>query len=165
MTRRANPVERTDHRRWRDGPYEISTERSRLDIALIHGFLSREFWDSAGIPRDLVERSIEHSLCFGVYDGERQVGFARVVTDRATFAFVSDDFIVESHRGRGLGRWLMQCVLAHPDVQGLRRIMLVTHDPRLYLKAGFTPLKEPEAYMEILDLNADALTPATGERK
>lgn len=164
MTERPEQIgRRSDVREWRDGPYEISTERSRLDIDLIHGFLFREFWDSAGIPRDVVERSIEHSLCFGVYEGERQVGFARVVTDRATFAFVSDDFIVESHRGRGLGRWLMQCILAHPDLQGLRRIMLVTHDPRLYLKAGFTALKEPEKYMEMLEPDAYAPTPAPSE--
>lgn len=155
MTSRADQIVRS-HVQWREGPYEIDTERSRLDIELIYGFLSREFWDSAGISRDLVERSIEHSLCFGVYEGERQVGFARVVTDRATFAFVSDDFIVESHRGRGLGRWLMQCILAHPDMQGLRRIMLVTHDPRLYLKAGFTGLKDPETYMELVAPDASA---------
>ncbi len=149
MTARPEPVERSEVREWRQGSCETSTDRSRLDVELIHRFLSREFWDSAGIARDLVERSIEHSLCFGVYEGERQVGFARVVTDRATFAFVSDDFIVESHRGRGLARWLMQCILAHPDLRGLRRIMLVTHDPRRHLKAGFTPLKEPNTYMEI----------------
>jgi GNAT superfamily N-acetyltransferase len=150
VTDRPDPVERSDVREWRDGAYAISTDPSRLDVELIHRFLSREFWDTAGIPRARVERSIAHSLCFGVYEGERQVGFARVVTDRATFAFVSDDFIVESHRRRGLARWLMQCILAHPDLQGLRRIMLVTHDPRLYLKSGFSPLKEPGTYMEIM---------------
>lgn len=156
-TSRLDPTGRSDdHREWRDGPYEISTDRSRLDVELIHRFLSLDFWDTAGIPRDRVERSIQHSLCFGVFEGERQVGFARVVTDRATFAFVSDDFIVESHRGRGLARWLMQCILGHPDLQGLRRIMLVTHDQRLYLKSGFTPLKEPATYMEILDPDAYA---------
>lgn len=140
-----------DVREWRNGPYTISTDRGRLDVKLIHGFLSREFWDSEGIPPDVVQRSIDHSLCFGVYEGERQVGFARVVTDRATFAFVSDDFVVQSHRGRGLATWLMQCILGHPDLQRLRRILLVTHDPRLYLKSGFTPLEAPESYMEIHD--------------
>lgn len=138
-----------DVREWRNGPYTISTDRDRLDVALIHRFLSLEFWDSAGIPRDVLERSIEHSLCFGVYEGERQVGFARAITDRATFAFISDDFIVESHRGRGLATWLMQCILGHPELQRLRRIMLVTHDPRLYRKSGFTPLGAPETYMEL----------------
>jgi GNAT superfamily N-acetyltransferase len=163
VTEQPNEAGPSNVREWRDGPYEISTDRSRLDLELIHGFLSREFWDSEGIPRDAVERSIENSLCFGVYERERQVGFARVVTDRATFAFVSDDFVVESHRGRGLATWLMQCILAHPDLQGLRRIMLVTHDPRLYLKTGFTALKEPEAYMEILDPNAYAAASREGE--
>lgn len=139
---------------WHRGSYCISTDRARLDVGLIHGFLSREFWDSEGVPRDVVQRAIEHSLCFGVYDGERQVGFARVVTDRATFAFVSDDFVVQSHRGRGLATWLMQSILAHPDLQRLRRILLVTRDPRLYLKSGFTPLVAPETYMEIHDPEA-----------
>jgi GNAT superfamily N-acetyltransferase len=146
----------TDVREWRKGPFEISTDRSRLDLELIHGFLARDLWDTAGIPREVMERSIAHSLCFGVYEGERQVGFARVVTDRATFAFVSDDFVVESHRGRGLATWLMETILAYPALRGLRRIVLVTHDPRLYLKAGFTPLQAPETYMERLDPEAYA---------
>jgi GNAT superfamily N-acetyltransferase len=163
VTKRPNEVGPSNVREWRDGPYEISTDHSRLDRELIHGFLSREFWDSEGIPRDVVERSIEHSLCFGVYEGERQVGFARVITDRSTFAFISDDFVVESHRGRGLASWLMQCVLAHPDLRGLRRIMLVTHDQRLYLKAGFTALNEPESYMEILDPYAYSRAPRVVE--
>lgn len=153
-----------DLQAWRDGPYEITTQRSRLDVDLIHRFLSRDFWDSAGIPREVVERAIGNSLCFGVFEGERQVGFARVVTDRATFAFVADDFIVESHRGRGLARWLMRCILAHPELQGLRRIMLVTHDQRLYLKAGFAPLKEPETYMEIVDPAPYAASPGPATR-
>ena len=138
-----------DVQEWQNGPYTISTARARLDVDLIHGFLTRDFWDSQGIPRDVVDRSIEHSLCFGVYEGEQQVGFARAVTDRATFAFISDDFVVASHRGRGLATWLMQCILAHPDLQGLRRIMLVTRDPRLYAKSGFTPLEKPGEYMEL----------------
>lgn len=139
---------------WRNGPYTISTDRARLDLELIHRFLSHDLWDSEGIPFDVFARSIEHSLCLGVYDGERQVGFARVITDRATFAFISDDFIVESHRGRGLATWLMQCILAHPDLQRLRRIMLVTHDQRLYRKSGFAPLKAPDTFMEIYDPDA-----------
>lgn len=143
-------------REWRRGALTVSTDRARLDVPLIHRFLSREFWDTEGMPRDVLERAIEHSLCFGVFDGDVQVGFARVVTDRATFAFVCDDFVVESHRGRGLATWLMQCILSHPDVRGLHRTMLVTHDTRLYRKAGFTPLNEPETYMEILDREAYA---------
>ncbi len=140
---------RPEVREFHNGPYLISTDRARLNLDLIHQFLAREFWDTEGIPREMVQRSIENSMCFGIYDGEQQVGFARVITDRATFAFIADDFVVESHRGRGLGKWLMQCILGHPDLQGLRRILLVTRDPRLYLKAGFTPLKQPEEYMEI----------------
>jgi GNAT superfamily N-acetyltransferase len=143
-------------REWHKDQYSISTDGSRLDVDLVHEFLSHQFWDAEGIPRDVHERALEHSLCFGIYEGERQVGFARVVTDRATFAFVSDDFVVESHRGRGLATWLMQCILGHPALQGLHRILLVTRDPRLYRKAGFTALNEPETYMEILDRDSYA---------
>lgn len=133
----------------RRGTYELSTRRDRLDLDLVHRFLSRELWDTLGLSREALERAVERSLCFGVYDGDRQVGFARVVTDGATFAFITDDFIVEEHRGRGLGGWMMRCILAHPDLQGLRRVLLVTHDPRLYLKSGFTPLADPSSYMEL----------------
>src|SRR5688572_32081600 len=99
---------------------EISTDPARLDADAIHAYLSRSYW-AAGIPREVVARSLEHSLCFGVYDGGRQVGFARVITDRATFAYVADVYILESHRGRGLAVRLMEQVMAHPDLQGLRR--------------------------------------------
>jgi GNAT superfamily N-acetyltransferase len=136
---------------YRNGRYVLSTDRARLDVDLVHRFLTSEFWDTEGIPRALVERSIERSLCFGMYDGDEQVGFARVVTDGATFAFVCDDFVVESRRGQGLGKWLMECILSHPDVKRLRRILLVTHDPRLYLKSGFKPLSDPRSYLEIFD--------------
>jgi GNAT superfamily N-acetyltransferase len=144
-----DPSSAADVRAWSRAPYAISTDPSRLDVGLVHRFLTAEFWDTLGVTREVVERSIEHSLCFGIYDGERQVGFARVVTDRATFAFIADDFVVESHRGRGLATWLMQCVLSHPELQGLRRVLLVTRDRRLYLKAGFRPLEEPETYMAL----------------
>lgn len=150
----SNGPSQPDVHEWRNGPYAISTDRARLDVELIHGFLAREFWDTVGITREVLQRAIEHSLCFGVYEEERQVGFARVVTDRATFAFLTDDFVVESHRGRGLARWLLRCVLQHPDLQGLRRRMLVTRDPRLYREAGFGPPREPETHLEILDSSA-----------
>ncbi|ACL65520.1 GCN5-related N-acetyltransferase [Anaeromyxobacter dehalogenans 2CP-1] len=133
----------------RRGGYEISTRRDRLDLDLVHRFLSTEFWDTLGMTREVLERAVERSLCFGVYEGDRQVGFARVVTDGATFAFITDDFILPAHRGQGLGAWMMRCILAQPSLQGLRRVLLVTHDPRLYLKSGFTPLSEPETYMEL----------------
>lgn len=160
MAIRPNAPPSSDIQEWRNGPHLISTDRLRLDVDLIHRFLSTGFRDTEGIPRDVLERSLEHSLCFGVYQGERQVGFARVVTDGATFAFVSDDFIVEGHRGRGLATWLMRCILAHPDLQGLRRILHVTRDRRLHLKAGFTPLRQPERYLEIYDPAAYAAAPA-----
>jgi GNAT superfamily N-acetyltransferase len=128
---------------------EISTDPARLDPDAIHAYLSRSYW-AAGIPREIVARSIAHSLCFGVYDGGRQVGFARVVTDRATYAYLADVYILESHRGRGLGVRLVEQVMAHPDLQGLRRWGLVTQDAHgLYRRFGFEPLAHPERYMEI----------------
>jgi GNAT superfamily N-acetyltransferase len=133
----------------RRGDFAITTDRSALDLNLITDFVMHELVDSAGTTPAVVARSIEHSLCFGIYEGVRQVGFARVVTDRATFAFICDDFVVESHRGRGLGKWLMECILGHPDLRGLRRVLLVTRDPRLYLKSGFRPLRDADTYMEL----------------
>ena len=130
----------------------ISTDPAKLDVASIHAFLSRSFWDSEGIPKEIVQRAIRGSVCFGVYDGQQQIGFARVVTDGATFAYLCDDYILESHRGKGLGKWLMECILSHPDLQGIHRWVVVTRDARLYQKVGFTPLKEPETYLEIVSL-------------
>lgn len=133
----------------RQGEYEISSDRRRLDIDAIHQFLKGTYW-SPGIPRDIVERSIRASLCFGLYQRGQQVGFARVVTDAATFAYVCDVYVLEEHRGRGLARWLMEQVMSHPDLRGLRRIVLVTRDAhRLYEKAGFQRLASPERYMEV----------------
>jgi GNAT superfamily N-acetyltransferase len=136
-----------EHRR---AEFLISTDRSRLDLDLIHGFLTNCYWAKA-IPRDLVARSIEFSLCFGIYDGSgAQVGFARVISDFATFAYLGDVFVLESHRGRGLSKWLMQCVMQHPGLQGLRRWILLTRDAHgLYSQFGFTPLSAPERYMEL----------------
>ena len=108
-----------------------------MDIDVIHGYLSRAYW-SEGIPAKTLERACEHSLCFGLFEGETQIGFVRVVTDRATFAYVCDVFVLESHQGKGLGTWLMQCVMQHPDLQGLRRWHLTTRDAHtLYRKVGF----------------------------
>ncbi|HJY86690.1 MAG TPA: GNAT family N-acetyltransferase [Candidatus Acidoferrales bacterium] len=135
---------------YRKEQFLITNDPARLDVDSIHGFLSKEFWDSEGIARDVVERSIRGSLCFGVYDGQRQIGFARVVTDGATFAYLCDDYILEDYRGKGLGKWLMECILSHPDLQGLHRWVVVTRDIRLYTKVGFTPLKEPETYLEMV---------------
>jgi GNAT superfamily N-acetyltransferase len=134
---------------WKREGFTISTDRSRLDRPAIHEFLSGSYW-AKGIPRSVVDRSIDGALCFGLYDGERQVGFARVITDRATFAYLADVYVLESHRGRGLATWLMEAILAHPDLQGLRRWMLVTHDAHpLYRKVGFTELPHPERIMEM----------------
>ena len=131
--------------------YEISTDPARLDLDVIHGYLREAYW-SPGVPRDVVERSIARSLCFGLYapDGA-QAGFARVVTDGATFAWIADVFVLEPHRGRGLGVWLMETLLAHPELQGLRRTVLATNDAHgLYERFGFEPLPTPERWMALV---------------
>ena len=131
------------------GQYEISTERSRLDVALIHDYLGSSYW-AQGIPREVVERSIQHSLCFGAYLDGRQTGFARVVTDYSTFAYVADVFVVPEHRGRGISKLLLRAILEHPELQGLRRFLLATHDAHgLYAQFGFQPLAHPEHFMTV----------------
>jgi len=133
----------------RDG-YRISTDPGQLDLDVTHGFLTSSYW-ATGISRELVERSIESSIVFGVYAGTAQVGFARVVTDRATFAYLCDVFVLPEHQGRGLGTWLCETVLAHPETQGLRRWVLATLDAHgLYARVGFQPLASPERFMEII---------------
>src|SRR5262245_66873 len=136
---------------WRRDTYLISTDREKLDRSLIHRFLETSYW-ARGIPRELVDRGIENSLCFGLYDGDRQVGFARVITDLSTFAYLADVFVLESARGRKLGVWLIETIMAHPQLQGLRGWMLATADAHgLYRKFGFTGLSRPERIMEIVD--------------
>jgi GNAT superfamily N-acetyltransferase len=131
-------------------PYTISTDRRRIDVDLVTAELGRTYW-AAGMPREVVERAIAGSLCFGIYIGDAQVGFARVITDAATFAYLSDVFVLESHRGQGLGKWLIEVILAHPDLQGLRRFNLATRDAHaLYEQFGFRPLSRPEMHMEIV---------------
>jgi GNAT superfamily N-acetyltransferase len=138
-------------REWRRGEYLVSTDRSLLDLQVIHGYLSTSYW-AAGVPEEVVGQSIENSLNFGVYRGEEQVGFARVVTDRATFAYLADVFVLEAHRGQGLGKWLVEVVLSHPDLQGLRRWMLATRDAHdLYRRYAFTELARPAIFMERRD--------------
>lgn len=128
----------------------ISTDKTRLDLAVIHGFLSRSYW-AAGVPVEIVSRAIEHSLCFGVYADEQQVGFARVISDYATFAYLADVFILEAWRGRGLSKRLMREIMNHPDLQGLRRFALVTKDAHgLYRQFGFTELAHPDRHLEIV---------------
>ena len=133
---------------WRRGEYVVSTDPERLDLDLIHGFLTASYW-AHGIPPEVVRRSIAGALPFGLYHGERQVGFARAVTDGATFAYVADVFVLEEERGHGLATWLMECMVAHPDLRGLRRWMLATRDAAgLYRKVGFVSLGSPERWME-----------------
>jgi GNAT superfamily N-acetyltransferase len=133
------------------GNFTISTAKELLDIQIIQDYLANDAYWAKGIPISIVEKSIENSLCFGVYDQEReQVGFARVISDYATYAYISDVFILEAQRGKGLAKWLMECIMAHPDLQGLRRWNLATRDAHgLYARYGFTPLRFPERWMEI----------------
>jgi GNAT superfamily N-acetyltransferase len=133
------------------GAYEISTDIERLDRALIHRFLHDDSYWARGIPREVMDRAIDNSLCFGLYDdGGRQVGFARAVTDRAAIAYLADVFVLEEHRGSGLGKRLIEAVMAHPDLQGLRRFFLGTADAHaLYERYGFRPPAEPGRMMEI----------------
>lgn len=133
----------------------FSTDRARLDIDLIHVFLSRESYWVPGIHRELVETAIANSLCFGVYEGRRQLGFARVVTDGAGFAYLGDVFVVEAARGRGLGKRLVAFVMEHPQLQRVRRFMLATRDAHaLYARYGFAPLASPDVFMERYDPDA-----------
>jgi GNAT superfamily N-acetyltransferase len=135
---------------WRRDGFLISTDKPRLDLDAIHAFLARSSYWARGVPIDVVRRCIENSLPFGVYDGDgRQVGFGRVITDYATFAYISDVFVLPTHRGRGLARWLVEVMIGHPDLQGLRRWMLATQDAHgLYRGAGFVPVAHPERWME-----------------
>ena len=136
----------------------MSTDPARLSVDAIHGYLVGSYW-AAGIPRATVERSLRLSLNFGVYRGEELVGFARVVTDLATFGYIGDVFVVEAHRGRGLSKWLMECIVDHPDLKDLRRWHLVTRDAHgLYAKFGFT---EPAAgkHMERVRKNPYSVPP------
>jgi GNAT superfamily N-acetyltransferase len=158
------PISESEVTESRRGEFVISTDRARLDLDAIHEFLANCYW-AKGIPREVVSRSIEHSLCFGIYhevgekspvlarpvrSGALQVGFARVISDFATVAYLGDVFVLETYRGRGLSKWMMECIMQHPSLQGLRRWILLTRDAhRLYAKSGFTPLKTPDRYMEL----------------
>ncbi|MFP2957128.1 GNAT family N-acetyltransferase [Myxococcus sp. 1LA] len=145
------PAESIPYEVHRDDGFVVSDDPARIDLDVIHGYLSRSYW-STGIPRETVERAARNSLVFGLYSPEGQVGYARVVTDRATFAYLCDVFVLESYQGRGLGPWMMEALLAHPDLQGLRRFLLATRDAHsLYARYGFEPLKVPARFMEIHD--------------
>jgi GNAT superfamily N-acetyltransferase len=134
--------------------YMVSTDKSKIDTDYVHGFLTHSYW-SPGVPLEVVKKAMEGSLCFGIYDKDiqtlptgRQVGYARMITDKATFGWLADVFIDEDYRDRGLGKWLVEMILAHPDLQGLRRILLATKDAhKLYEQCGFSAINNPERFM------------------
>jgi ribosomal protein S18 acetylase RimI-like enzyme len=133
----------------RDG-FTVSTDPARLDVDAIHAFLTTAYW-CEGIPRETVAKALASSLCFGLYQAQRQIGLARVITDFTTFAYLCDVYVLPEFRGRGLGHWLMEHVMAHPDLQGLRRFSLVTRDAHeLYRAFGFAEVQSPERHMEIV---------------
>lgn len=133
------------------GEATVSTDRARIDVDLVHRVLSSTYW-AAGIPRDIVVASIKNSLAFGMYEGVRQVGFARVVTDLATFGYLADVFVVEGRRGHGLGGRLVESILLHPQLRGLRRLALITRDAgALYARHGFAAQDAPVGYMDIVN--------------
>ena len=132
----------------RRGDYLISTDPNKLDLAVIHGYLSGESYWAQGRPLDVMQRALEHSLCFGVYLGDRQMGLARIVTDYATFAWLCDVFILDPHRGRGLGKWLIQTVVAHPALQGVLTVLGTRDAHGLYQGyGGFEPMQDLERWM------------------
>ena len=137
---------------WLRGDFVISTDQDRIDVDAVHRFLCDDSYWAAAVPVDVVRRSIQNSLCFGVYLGDQQVGFARVITDYATFAYIADVYVVTEYRRQGLAKWLMNVIREHPELQGLRRWLLVTRDAHgLYSGAGFRALENPDRWMEIRD--------------
>lgn len=132
----------------------ISTDRSKLDTDSIHEFLSTKAYWCLNIPKETVRKSIENSLCFGLYDGAKQIGFARVISDFATIAYLGDVYVLEEYRGHGLSKWLMETVMSHPQLQGLRRWILLTGDAHgLYRKFGWTDIADPSLWMELHNRN------------
>ncbi len=143
-------TESTSHFERRRDSFCITTDPEMLDVDAVHRYLTRSYW-AEGIPREIVARSLNGSLCFSLLDGGRQIGLARVITDRATFAYLCDVYVLEDYRQQGLGYWLIQTVCAHPDLQNLRRFSLVTRDAHgLYDKFGFRPVRNPGGHMELL---------------
>jgi len=133
---------------WTNGEFTVTCDPEKQDLEVIHGFLSQSYW-AKGIPKETVARSLRGSVCFALLHGQRQIGFARVISDCATVAYLADVFVLPDYRGRGLSKWLMRCVTLHPDLQGLRRWILATSDAHgLYQKFGFTALARPQVFME-----------------
>ena len=138
---------------WSRDNFTVSCDPSKVDRKAVAGFLASTYW-AQGIPKSTVDKSIDGSLCFALLDSGRLIGFARVISDRATIAYLADVFVLPEFRGRGLGKWLVQCVLAHPELKGLRRWILITRDAHdLYRPAGFAPLAHPDRYMELVNAN------------
>ena len=132
---------------WHQDQFTINTDKQELDIDYIHDFISKSYW-AENVPMDIVKRSIENSMCFAVYDGAKQIGFARVITDKATFGYLADVFIDERYRGKKLGVWLIETIMSHPELQGFRNWFLATRDAHgLYSKFGFRQLEQPERIM------------------
>jgi GNAT superfamily N-acetyltransferase len=133
---------------WTKAEFTVTCDRDKQDLEVIHGFLSRSYW-AKGIPKEIVRKSIDGSLCFALLHQDKQIGFARVISDFATIAYLGDVFVLEEYRGQGLSKWLMECISAHPKLQGLRRWMLATADAHgLYEQFGFTALSKPHFFME-----------------
>lgn len=134
---------------WHKGEFTITTDITKMDVAIIQGYLSRSYW-AREIPKEVVEKCMQGSMCFAVLHGSSQVGFARVITDKATFGYLADVFILEEYRGKGLSKWLMEIIMAHPDLQNFRRFLLATRDAHgLYRQFGFSDLTTPENWMQI----------------
>src|SRR5262245_2043290 len=133
---------------WHRDGYTIVADPDRLDVDAIHAYLTHSYW-AEGIPIEIVRRSLQYSVNFCIQRGSELVGFGRVITDRATFGYVGDVFVLEPHRGKGLSKWLMECIVSHPELQGFRRWVLITRDAHgLYRRFGFQPLAKPDRYME-----------------
>jgi ribosomal protein S18 acetylase RimI-like enzyme len=130
--------------------FAVSTDRARLDPVAIHDYLSNRSYWAEGRPLETVRRSLDNSLCFGLYEGDRQIGLARVITDYATYGYLCDVYVLEEYRRQGLGTWLVECVMTHPALQNLRKFSLATRDAQeLYRRFGFTEIEDPKRYMNL----------------
>lgn len=135
--------------KWTKDEFSITTDKALINVPFVHAFLGRSYW-AQNIPLETVQKSIEGSLCFCLLHKNEQIGFARVITDGATFGYLADVFVDEAWRGRGLSKWLMECILAHPSLTGLRRFLLATRDAHgLYRQFGFAPVTNPEHFMQV----------------
>lgn len=146
-------IDRPEPMEWTQSTYTVTTNSKALQLEMIHGFLTQSYW-AQGISKSVVEQALKHSLNFGLFAGNEQIGFARMITDYTTFGYLADVFVLEAHRGKGLAKWLLSCIKSHPELQSLRRWSLVTADGHgLYEKFGFHPLAYPDRFMEIHNPN------------